>query len=182
MLSREGYVDLLADIKIEFPDFRITKKRHSKLMKFFDASLKVMSLGQMTNFMSYFITTVGTTVYVPDEWDSWSPSRKAIILRHERVHMRQARDFGNLKFFFLYLLFPVPAFFAFFRTKFEKQAYEESIRAYFEYYGSKFFTPALREDTIRNFTTASYLWMWPWKSSIEKWYDSVVAAVTKISK
>lgn len=179
MLSREGYVDLLLHLKDEFPDFRIAKRNQSKLMKFFDISLKIISLGKFTNFMNDFTTTVGTTVYVPEVWDTWSPSRKAIVLRHERVHMRQARDIGKAKFFFSYLFLPLPTIFAYFRTKFEKEAYEESLRAYHEYYGVKFFTPTLREHTINNFTTASYFWMWPWKSSIEKWYDTFVSSITQ---
>lgn len=182
LLSKEKYANLLVEIKEEFPGFAIMKKRQSKLMVFFDSFLRVASFGQLGNFMSHFITTIDEMVYVPDEWDEWSPSRKAIVLRHERVHMRQARDFGKLKFFLLYLFFPLPAFLAYFRTKFEKEAYEESIKAYFEYYGAKFFTAALRNDTIKNFTTSNYLWMWPWKSDIEKWYDSTVASAVKISK
>lgn len=177
MLSREGYVDLLLAIKDEFPDFRIAKRKQSNLMKFFDVCLRVISFGKYSNFMNEFTTTVGTTVYVPDAWDAWSSSRKAIVLRHERVHMRQARDLGRIKFFFSYLFLPLPIVFAHFRTKFEKEAYEESLRAYREYYGTKFFTPVLREYIIKNFTTVSYFWMWPWKSSIEKWYDSFVSSI-----
>lgn len=179
MLSREGYVDLLLELKEEFPDFRIVKKKQSNLMKLFDVSLRVISFGALSNFMSDFITTVGNIVYVPDSWDAWSPSRKAITLRHERVHMRQARDVGRIKFFVSYLLLPFPTVFAHFRAKFEKEAYEESLRAYYEYYGAKFFTPALRQYIINNFTTANYIWMWPWRKSIEKWYDSFVSSITQ---
>lgn len=180
MLSREGYVDLLLEVKEEFPEFRITKRVQSKLMKFFDAILKIISLGKISNFMNGFVTTIGNTVYVPDAWETWSSSRKAIVLRHERVHMRQAREMGKVKFFFLYLFFPLPAIFAFYRTKLEKEAYEESLKAYYEYYGLKFFTSTLREEIIKNFTTSSYFWMWPWRSKIESWYDSVVADIKSL--
>ena len=177
MLSREGYVDLLLELKEEFPEFKITKRTHSKLLKFFDVILKVISLGKLSNFMNGFVTTVGNVIYVPDAWETWSSSRKAIVLRHERIHMRQVREMGKFKFFFLYLLFPFPTIFAFYRAKFEKEAYEESLKAYYEYYGSKFFTNALREEIIKNFTTANYFWMWPWRSKVERWYDHAVADI-----
>lgn len=174
MLSKEGYEKLLLEIKSEFPGFDVIKKSSSGLMKAIDMCLKILSFGQMKTFMSYFITTLGEKVYVPDDWDTYSTATKAITLRHERVHMRQAKKFGRFAFSLLYMLFPLPVLFAYFRTKFEKEGYEESLRAYNEYYGSKFFTPALKESIVRHFTTSEYIWMWPWRSKIEQWYDAVV--------
>ena len=181
MLSSEGYDKLLDEIKTEFPDFKLMKKKDSKLMNAIDGFLKVITFGQMMNFMESFVTTIGNTVYVPSAWDSKSPSAKAITMRHERVHMRQSKIMGRLKFSLLYLLAPVPAVWAHYRKKFEQEAYEESLKAYNEYYGKKFFTPSLKSSIIDHFTTADYFWMWPWKSQIEEWYDSVVESITKDS-
>ena len=179
MLSTEGYDKLLEEVNEEFPDFKILKKSESSLMKTIGKLLKIISFGKMTTFMDSFITTIGTTVYVPDSWDARSVSSKAITMRHERVHMRQARDFGRIAFSLLYLFLPVPLIFAYFRMKFEKEAYEESLKAAYEYYGTKLFTQALKDDIVQHFTSAEYMWMWPWKKSIEEWYDSVVEGITK---
>ena len=179
MLSNDGYNKLIDDIKKEFPDFKIIKKTDSRFMKLINFFLRVASFGKMKTFMDSFITTIGTTVYVPDSWDARSVSSKAITMRQERVHMRQAREFGRITFSLLYLLFPVPAVFAYFRMKFEKEAYEESLKAAYEYYGTKLFTQALKDDIVQHFTSAEYMWMWPWKKSIEEWYDGVVAGITK---
>jgi hypothetical protein len=180
MLSREGYLSLLDEIKREFPDFVITKKKSSALMKAADAALKILTFGSLSNFMDGFITTVGSTVYVPDAWDVYSPSSKAITLRHERVHMRQAKEKGKLAFTVSYLFLPVPFIFARSRMKFEQEAYEESLKAYNEYYGPKFFTPALKDNIVNHFITSEYFWMWPWKNQIEEWYDAAVSKILKI--
>lgn len=179
MISGSDYQKLLDDIKKEFPEFKIVKKTQSGLMKAINGFLKVITFGKMNTFMTSFITTIGTTVYVPDSWDSKSSSARAITMRHERVHMRQARDVGRIKFSLLYLLCPVPLIWAYYRMKFEKEGYEESLKAYNDYYGKKFFTPTLKESIVKHFTTAEYFWMWPWKNSIEKWYDKVVSDITK---
>lgn len=179
MLTRENYDTLLSETKREFPEFRILKKSESRLMKAIDRALRIITFGKMDTFMTNFITTLGTSVYVTDMWESSSNATKAITIRHERIHMRQAREFGQLAFSLFYLFF-LPTVFAFSRTRFEKEAYEESLHAYHEYYGPKFFTPALKDSVVRHFTSAEYFWMWPWKRSVEKWYDDVVAGITKV--
>jgi hypothetical protein len=179
MISSTDYAKLLNDIKKEFPDFMIVKKTQSKLMTFINGFLKVITFGQMKTFMDSFVTTIGNTVYVPDSWDSKSPAGKAITIRHERVHMQQSKKYGRIAFSLLYLLTPLPTIAAYYRTKFEKEAYEESLKAYNEYYGKKFFTQALKDNIVQHFTTAEYFWMWPWKKSVEKWYDDVVEDITK---
>ena len=154
MLSQDQYEALLEEIKKEFPDFLMIKKNDSKLMKTIDIFLKIMTFGKMNTFMEDFITTVGNTVYVNNTWDARSTSTKAITLRHERVHMRQSKSLGRIKFSLLYLLLPVPVAFAYYRKKFEQEAYEESLRALFEYYGPKFFTQSTKDNVVNHFTSA----------------------------
>lgn len=80
-----------------------------------------------------------------------------------------------LLFSLLYLFLPIPILFSYFRMKFEKEAYEETIRAQKEYYGVEFLRMAsTRQAMVSRFTGPSYLWMWVLKSSIEKWYDGRV--------
>lgn len=182
MISNENYETFLQEIKKEFPDFKLIKKSDSKLMKFIDTFLKAITFGKMNTFMENFITTIGNTVYVNNSWDARSASTKAITLRHERVHMRQSKRIGKIKFSLMYLLFPLPTVFAYYRKKFEQEAYEESLKALFEYYGQKFFTQATKDNIVNHFTSAEYFWMWPWKKDIEEWYDGVVEDITKNHK
>lgn len=179
MLSNEEYQNLLKETKKEFPNFEILQKRESNLMTAIDVFLKIITLGNLRTFMSGFITTIGQKVYVPRGWDLYPPSSKAKIIRHEKIHMKQAEKYGRLLFSLLYIFLPFPVGVAYFRKKFEQEAYEESLKALYEYNGEKSLTPKLRQETIDHFTTAQYFWMWPWKKDIEEWYDSVVEKIKK---
>lgn len=171
------YETLLVEVKKEFPDFDIIKKSDSKLMKLIDICLKVLTFGQMNKFMTGFITTIGAKVYVHDSWQDSSLASKSEIIRHERIHMRQAKKYGRFLFSFLYLMFPLPGGLAYFRKKFEQEAYEESMRALYEYLGEKAFTPSNKEFILSQFTSANYFWMWPFRKSLEIWYDGVVSKI-----
>jgi hypothetical protein len=128
----------------------------------------------MTTFMTSFTTTIGYTVYVPTLWDLKDEAHRMVTLSHERIHMRQRQKYGSILFSFLYLLVFFPAGLAYFRAKFEKEAYAESMRAMIRY------IPHTTVDTLRNrlvvrsavkhFTSSQYLWMWPFEKSVEKWY------------
>jgi hypothetical protein len=164
-------LDLIQEeIRKEFPKFRLTKKSDSKLMSIINIVLKIITFGKMKTFITRYVTTIGTTVYTPLNWDEKSDITKAIILRHERVHMRQSRRYSMIVFRFLYL-FVLPTVFAFFRTKFEKEAYEESMRAIVQLRGPDVLDDNARERFIRYFTSADYFWMWPFRHTMEKWYD-----------
>jgi hypothetical protein len=168
-------VELEIATRKEFPGFRVVKKSESGLMKTIDIFLKVITLWKMKDFMTMFITTIGEVVYVPDSWEKRPYQSKMVVLRHERVHMRQGQKYTKLLYSFLYLFFPLPTLVSYFRMRFEREAYEESLRAMKEYYGIGSIQNAkLREDTIKHFTSAEYFWMWPWKKSLGKWYDGFV--------
>ncbi len=168
------FSDLCNEIQKEFPKFSLKNKDQSFLMKLIGFHLFVLSFGKQNKFMTGFITTVGYTVYVPQGWASMRESDRCIILRHERVHMRQLRKYTPIFFTFLYLFFPLPFLFAYYRAKFEKEAYEESIRASVEYYGVGVLSRAgFKQRVLDHFLTGEYLWMWPFRKSIETWYESI---------
>jgi hypothetical protein len=92
--------------------------------------------------------------------------------------MRQAKKYGRLLFSLLYLVVPFPVGIAYFRKKFEQEAYEESLRAAYEWKGAKAFDSIeLKERTLAHFTKAEYFWMWPWRASLDKWYDDAVVRI-----
>lgn len=165
------------EIKKEFPSFRVVMKKDSRLMSVLDVLLRIISFGQLRYFMK-FTTTLGTTVYVPNDWERFEALTRAVILRHEAVHMRQSRRYGRLLFSFLYLFFPLPVVLAYYRTELEKEAYEESLRAYHEYGVD---IRLIKAQMVSHFTSAEYLWMWPLKKSVEAWFDTTVERITKRS-
>lgn len=170
------YEKLMLDIADEFPGFRIIPKSESTLMKVLNIFLKIVTLGMMKTFMSNFTTVVGCKVYVPSKWESFN---KSAILRHERVHMRQAKREGRIWFGFAYIFVWFPIGFAHFRKKWEQEAYEETMRIVA---GKKGGMAVLKHEDYRNnmikrFTGPKYVWTWPFRKSIEKWYDETVAKI-----
>lgn len=156
-------------IHSEFPAVRILPKGSSWFMRILSVLL-FFNRG----FMGDFVTTIGRMIWVPDDWTGWNALTRASILRHELVHLRQQEKYGMLLYAVIYLLFPLPFGLAWGRAYLEKQAYEESIRARYVYFGSNSFTPAYREQMVDYFTSSQYGWMWPFRRSIERWYDAAV--------
>ena len=74
-------------------------------------------------FVTNLWTTIGNKIYYPDTTDSPLALRNYPIIEHEMVHVRQYNEYGVPLFLFLYLFFPLPCFFSYFRWKFEREAY-----------------------------------------------------------
>jgi hypothetical protein len=162
-----NFRDLCLSIRGEFPYFRLVEKRTSSFMRVLDVCLKLITFWRMKSFMTDFTTTIGYTVYTPLEWDSWSERSRVAVLRHERVHMR-LKDRDGFWFSVKYLLLPFPVLWAYYRMKYEMEAYEESMRVLWEYRGAEGFTAEYKAFTMSVFTGASYFWTWPWKKRIEE--------------
>jgi len=174
-ITKNGEYQLLLDeIATEFDDFKIIKKSDSKLMKVINVLLRVITFNQIKTFMTSFTTTLGNVIYVPTKWEGSSLTARWLILNHERVHMQQAKKYGRFLFSVLYLLV-LPGLFAFYRTKFEKEAYEASLRCQLYIYGPESLTNEHnKKHMVDHFTTHQYFWMWINRSSIEQWYDETV--------
>ena len=86
------YDKLINDLSNEFPGFEIIPKNQSTLMKIINVILKILSFGLMKTFMTTFVTTIGSKVYVPSSWE-WDETSKISVLRHERVHILQKKKY-----------------------------------------------------------------------------------------
>lgn len=137
-----------------------------------------MTLGQMRTYLTHYHTTLGQTLYVTEDWESRSDADKYILLRHERVHMKQFQRWTIPIMAVLYVLAPLPMGLALFRCRFEQEAYAETIRASAEVYGKAYVcAPQFREGIVRQFLGPSYGWMWPFRGSIETWYEQQLADI-----
>jgi hypothetical protein len=146
-------------------------KDQSSFMKFCSVLLSIVTFGKQRSFMEDYVTTIGYVVYVPASWSRWDDSRKIMLLRHERVHMRQRRRLGWLLFNFLYLFPFFPLCLAYGRARLEWEAYEESMRAAVEFGGPKILgTAAYKSYILSQFLTGAYGWMWPFKKTLDGWY------------
>lgn len=162
---------LCAETTTEFPKFKIANKQESQFMK-------SIALVMGKRFMTNYITTIHTTVYVPDGFDRWTEASKCALLRHERVHMRQARKWTFPLYAVLYLLAYLPLGLAYFRARMEWEAYEESLAA-FKDYGLDYSSDGRRAWLVEQFTSSAYGWMWPFPKTVTKWFDDAVAKLSK---
>jgi hypothetical protein len=172
------YDALVEALRAEIPGFRVIRKDQSRFHRAIHYALIGVTFGKMRSYLDSYQTTIGKTVYVTADWDATSADERYVTLRHEAIHLRQFRRYTLPGMAILYVLLPLPLGLAWFRARFEQEAYAESIRAAAEVWGIDYprRTP-YREHIIEQFTGASYGWMWPFRASIERWYDRVLASV-----
>jgi len=167
--------DLLADLRHEFPKFRIVRKDSSRLQRTLHYAMVIATFGRVRDYLDEYYNTVGATIYVTSEWPDKDPDDCYVLLRHEREHMRQFRRYTSVGMMLLYWLAPVPFGLAYFRARFEKAGYEQTVRASAEVYGLDYVKDAsFREFVVEQFTTVNYGWMWPFRNGMEAWYDQIV--------
>lgn len=150
-----------------------TKKCYYKLWRFCDIFLRIVTFNKQKRFLTHFTTVMGRTVYFPIGWDRSKAGKSAyVILRHERKHIKQAEDLGRGNFWLgkalfilLYFLVFFPIGLAWFRYKFEREAYVESFKAC-KRVGLK---PNVNQY-IEAMTGPKYVWTWPFKKSVKKWF------------
>jgi hypothetical protein len=166
----------LDEIRVEFPSFAIRKKRHSALQRLIHVALAVITLGGQRVYLTRYHTVLFGTLWVPDAWDGMSDTDRYILLRHERVHLRQRKRMGDLWMTLLYLLPFFPLFFAWGRARIEWEAYKETIRATAEVLGIDA-AANLRPHIVQRFTGPDYGWMWPFPTAVNRWFDEALADV-----
>jgi len=177
----DRYAALVEALRAEIPGFQIIRKDCSRLHRAIHKALVIVTFGRMRSYLDSYQTTIGRTVYVTCDWDDWPPDRRYVTLRHEAIHLRQFRKYTLVGMALLYVLLPLPMGLAWFRARFEQEAYAESIRAAAEVWGCDFPRgAAYREHVISQFVGPSYGWMWPFRRSVERWYDQVLATVETV--
>ncbi len=159
---------LLREIEEEFPDAVLIPKAESATQKCIHYFLCGISLGKMRSYLENYHTTLGKKIYLSGKWPRLSPCDQYVVLRHERIHLRQFRRYT---FGLMALIYLTP----WGRTALEKEAYAETIRAAAEVHGIHFVKSVeFREHLIRQFTGPSYLWMCPFPGRVTKWYKQVI--------
>ncbi|MHA1372516.1 MAG: hypothetical protein ACTSWN_02420 [Promethearchaeota archaeon] len=175
---REKYIRLLFQIKKEFPNFDIIHKKDSRFSQM---------LGKITfwnrDFNRRYNTTIGPKIYVSHLYDdpqhyTWKSKFK--LMCHERIHMRQMRKYGLIPFFLVFGLFPLPAKLAYFRRKWEAEAYELNI--FFKYQDGgreAVLSEKYINDILDQFCGPFYFWTWHSRKAIVRW---MIKTVKKIEK
>jgi hypothetical protein len=176
--ARDRLAALLDEMAVEFPGFRIVAKASSPMQRAIHWALVVLTLGQNRAYLDGYHTTIGKRIYVTDSWESMSRDQRWLLLRHERVHLSQFRRYTLVGMALLYLIVPLPFGLAYYRARFEREAYAETVRATAELHGAAHVRePAFRDRILNQFTGPAYGWMWPFRRSLERWYEGVLAGL-----
>lgn len=163
---------ILTSIEREFPRFRLCAKENSRLCRWIDVCLRLLTLGKQSRFMTEYFTVLGETLYLAPAWTSMDDRQKYILLCHERIHLRQRKRYGSLGLTLLYLLPFFPMGLAWGRARIEWEAYEETMRATAEVYGIESLVRSdLKDRLLRRFTGPDYGFMWPFPKQVAKWYE-----------
>jgi hypothetical protein len=182
-LSHPQTEALLADMRHEFPHFRIVDKAGNVFSSLIDGALRLVTFGAQRHYLTRYHTVIGDTLYVCGAWHSMSDVARVILLRHERVHLRQRRRYGMPLFAALYLIPFFPLGLAYGRARLEWEAYTETLRATAELRGiGALSDSALRREIVRRFVSGDYGWMWPFSRTIERWYDHAVAEIARATQ
>jgi hypothetical protein len=167
------HAQLLADIAAEFPGFEVVPKRESSLQRLIARLLLLVTLGGQRHYMTRYHTVLFGKLYVPDAWEAMDDGARYVLLRHERVHLRQRRRMGDVAMGFVYL-FPIfPIGLAWGRARIEWEAYVETIVATAELYGLEA-ARKLEGEIVERFVGPDYGWMWPFPATIRRWFGRVI--------
>lgn len=168
----------LARMQREFPSFRLRHKRDSRVQRALGAALRVITLGGMRTYVSAYHTVMLGTLWVSEGWDQMGDLERYVLLRHERIHLVQARRWGVVPMGVAYLLFPLPLGFAYARARIEWEAYEETLRALVEVRGLD--AARAQKDWLRaRFVGPDYGWMFPFAARFDRWFDEAIAALER---
>ena len=173
-----AFNDLVASAQTYFPTLQVKYKDQSALMKILG---KIMFFNP--GFMTSYLTTLGTTVYIPNEqYVQDHPQITCDVFIHECTHMYDAKRIGfiyQLVYAFPQLLSPLMLLLLFvlswkivlplvllfllplpapWRVYFERRAYFVQMYVGNKMYGND---PAIDGSTYASwFRDGSYYWMW----------------------
>jgi hypothetical protein len=168
--EREIHKALIEEIKTEFPTFEIRPKRSSRLQRAIHLFLLTVTLGGQRVYISRYHTVLFGVLWVSDAWDSMSDRDRYVLLRHERIHLRQRARLGDVGMTMVYLFWFFPLGLAYGRARLEWEAYEETLRATTEVFGIDS-ALALRAWLVDRYCGPDYGWMWPFPGTINRWFD-----------
>jgi hypothetical protein len=175
---RERLEELFGELAQRRRPVRIVKKGGVLHQRVVATILRVLTFGGQRTYLTHYVTTLGHTIYVPDDFDGWDAADAWRILRHELVHVAQFERYGWPLMILVYGFFPLPAGLAYGRARLEWEAYAETLRATAEIGGVEAARdPALHGRIASRFTGPDYGWMWPFPRVVRRWIAEEVARI-----
>src|SRR5262249_6561271 len=147
--------------------------RDSSLQRAIHVALAMITLGGQRSYLTRYHTVLFGKLWVPESWDAMGDLDRYVLLRHERIHLRQRKRMGDVWMGFVYLVPFFPLFLAYGRARIEWEAYTETLRATAEVRGVHA-AEGLREHIVGRFVGPDYGWMWPFRGAVNGWFDAVM--------
>jgi len=188
-VNSDRFTQLLVRVQEEIPGAKVLRRSDSTLMSLVQWLLtRVLRIDPTIN---QYTTTIGRTVYVPEDFWDQHPDSRYRLLRHELVHLRQFRCWpvaflsscflwriNSFIMSFCYLfLFPIKMTM---RAKFEREGYTQTILTHHEEGWPDYLLDrsALKEHIVDVFSGPPYFYMWR-KEAAAEWYDETLAKIEK---
>jgi hypothetical protein len=161
---------------------RISLKSEHALHRWIDRGLRVLTLGKMDSYLTSYVTTIGRSITVPDDWEDWSVASRWEVLEHELVHVAQFERYTFLGMVMLYLFVPLPVGLAYARARLEWEAYAVTLECAAKLKGLEHArSPEVCDRIVDRFCGPDYGWMWPFRSVIRRWIDDKLAQIERDS-
>ena len=136
--------------------------------------LFIFSLGKNNTFMSRSVITVGRFIFFYSGWRiEYASLNDYSALCQEEDHVIMAKKFGlgsmfigTIVMILLYLLFPLPIGLAWFRYAIERSAFRVSYLT-----DKKLGLNASYLPYVDILTGPGYLWAWPFKKQVLRWFE-----------
>lgn len=180
-VSADSRLDiLLRQLRREFQKLVFTGKDrwYWKLIHYF---LLIVSFGGQKEFLTAYTTTIGmliafsgkvaSTIAEGKPGGAWE-DRLWALLKHEREHLLDFKRFGVFLMFLIYVFVFFPVGLAWGRAWIERKGYIESLRAKFVCDRAWAEHSSYRDWWIGRFTGSSYIWQWPFKKQVARWFDT----------
>lgn len=177
---------LLMELKIEFPEIRFEEKSSKFFWKFLHYAILIVTIGFNRKFLKGFTTSLKNLVAFngkswikiktrPANWeyDIWK------LLEHEREHLRQFKKYGLVLMLISYLFVFFPLGFAYGRAMIEKAGYLKTLECWYLTDPKKPYREEYREWWVKQFTGPNYGWAWPFRKTVEAWYDQGLSRLAK---
>jgi hypothetical protein len=162
---------LEAALRAELPRFAVIYKDESRLHRLIGALVRPLN----ARYMQDYTTVIAGVVAFPSRAWRAAVGERAIyeILRHEAVHLRDARRFPIL-FELSWLLLPLPTVLTM-RAYWEWRGYAESMRARVEL--GLPVDDAWIEHVVQRFCGPDYGFMWPFPAALRRRFVALRAAL-----
>lgn len=148
---------------------KFVHKQDSRFWRFLGWVVRIVTFGGNTQFNTNYTTTIGKTIALPDNWDSWSPLERLSIVTHEMVHIDQIKRYGVFLWALGWVFIPLPLGLAWCRYVLEREAYLEGLKVCREF-GQESTLKGRVEGVVWQLSSPAYGWCWPFPNRIRAWF------------